>query len=192
MMNKRELRNRSREIRDFMPAADRERLDNAIEGHLLGWKIYRESRSVFCYVSFRSEASTSGILHAALASGKTLSVPRVSPEENEMRAFVVRDLERDLKPGFYGIPEPLPHCPETVLIDLVIAPGLAFTRGGDRLGYGGGFYDRFIHNHRNITICGITYDSCLVEALPVKEHDRGVDYLITESGVRMTVRGENG
>jgi 5-formyltetrahydrofolate cyclo-ligase len=175
-------------VRDSIPREEKEYLDRSVLGHLLGWRIYRDSRCIFCFVSFRSEIDTRGILEAALEGGKTVAVPRVDPRAHEMRAFVIRDPARDLTPGFHGILEPAAFCEEARddAIELVIAPGLAFTPRGDRIGYGGGFYDRFLKMHYNIINCALTYDRLVVDSLPVKEHDRAVDYLITETGVKQT------
>jgi 5-formyltetrahydrofolate cyclo-ligase len=160
-------------------------MDKSVLGHLLGWNIYRDARGIFCFVSFRSEIETRGILLDALADGKTVAVPRVDVHAKEMKAYVIKDLERDLAPGFREILEPDISCEEARAdaIELIIAPGIAFTPRGDRLGYGGGFYDRFIEMHYAIINCALTYDRLVVGALPVKEHDRVVDYLITETGV---------
>jgi 5-formyltetrahydrofolate cyclo-ligase len=187
-LGKGDFRSAYRKIRDSIPRDQKESMDRSIFGHLLGWRVYRDARGIFCFVSFRSEIDTMGILEAALAEGKTVAVPRIDPLAKEMKAYVVGDLKRDLTPGFYGILEPELSCEEARddAIELVIAPGLAFTPRGDRLGYGGGFYDRFIKKHYTIASCALTYDRLVVDALPVKEHDRAVDYLITETGVKPT------
>jgi 5-formyltetrahydrofolate cyclo-ligase len=191
-LKKSDCRSAYLKVRDSIPRSEKESLDRSVFRSLHGWEIYRCARGIFCFVSFRSEIDTRGILLAALAEGKTVSVPKVVASAREMKAYVVRDLERDLRPGYCGIPEPGVACEEARedAIDLIIAPGIAFTTRGDRLGYGGGFYDRFFKMHYTITNCALTYDRLVVEALPVKEHDRAVDYLITETGVTATRSGE--
>jgi 5-formyltetrahydrofolate cyclo-ligase len=187
-LRKSDCRSAYLKIRDSIPREEKESMDRCVLNSLLGWEIYRDARGIFCFVSFRSEIDTRGILLAALAEGKTVSVPRVDAGAKEMKAYVVRDLERDLQPGYCGIFEPIVSCEEARddAIDLIIAPGIAFTPRGDRLGYGGGFYDRFFKMHYTIKNCALTYDRLVVDALPVKEHDRAVDYLITERGVMPT------
>ena len=97
----------------------------------------------------------------------------------------------DLKSGAYGILEPSDSCEEVDYcdIDIVITPGLAFTLKGDRLGYGGGYYDRFLIQYPAITRCALTYDRLILGSLPVKENDVPVDYLISEIGVKTTESG---
>ena len=109
-----------------------------------------------------------------------------------MDACVIADLSSSLKPGYYGIMEPHKHC-EVIdyrILDLIITPGLAFTLNGERLGYGGGFYDRFMELHGDAVSCALSYDQFIIEELPVKEHDLPVDYVITESGVNPALRGK--
>jgi 5-formyltetrahydrofolate cyclo-ligase len=193
-LRKGDLRAAYRRVRDSIPREEKESLDRAVQDHLLNWRMYRDARCIFCFVSFRSEIDTRGIVKAALEAGKTVTAPRVDQRAREMKAYVIRDPLRDLTPGFYGIFEPVECCEEALYddIDLLIAPGLAFTARGDRLGYGGGFYDSFMKMHYNLINCALTYDRFIADSLPVKEHDRAVDYLITESGVKKTARGDHG
>ena len=107
-----------------------------------------------------------------------------------MRAFVIEDTRSSLEPGAYGILQPVEGCPELDYrnLELIIAPGLAFTRRGERLGYGGGFYDRFMERHRHATVCALTYNCLMLDELPVKDHDLPVDHVITETGVFSVLR----
>ncbi len=102
-----------------------------------------------------------------------------------MRAYIIDAVDSCLTPGEYGIYEPTSSCKELSYSDLelIIAPGLSFTFQGDRLGYGGGFYDRFMKKHNHAVTCALTYDRLIMDYLPVKDYDLPVDYLITESGV---------
>ncbi|RKX96232.1 MAG: 5-formyltetrahydrofolate cyclo-ligase, partial [Spirochaetes bacterium] len=79
------------------------------------------------------------------------------------------------------------ECPEADYskLDLIIAPGLAFTKKGERLGYGGGYYDRFLSKYSEIPVCALTYEALITDSLPVKENDIAVDYLITEKGIKI-------
>jgi 5-formyltetrahydrofolate cyclo-ligase len=158
--------------------------------HLLSWGKYLSSRHLFCYVSFRSEVNTFPIIVTSLGMGKTVSVPRIDMDSGEMRAYVIQDTGPSLESGAYGILEPVRGCTELDYekLELIIAPGLAFTPQGLRLGYGGGFYDRFMARHAHATVCALTYDRLIVDQIPVKEHDIPVDYLVTESGVKSAKR----
>jgi 5-formyltetrahydrofolate cyclo-ligase len=186
------LRKRIQSIRDNIPKDEKERLDAAIAAHLISWEAYRSSKALFCFVSFRSEINTRPILEKSIQLDKTVSVPKINLASGEMRAFIIDDFESCLEPGEYGILEPVSSCRELDYshLDLIITPGLAFTSRGERLGYGGGFYDRFIERHFQATICALVYDRLVLNEIPVKEHDVPVDYLITESGVKAVLRGD--
>jgi 5-formyltetrahydrofolate cyclo-ligase len=136
-------------------------------------------------VSFRSEVNTYAILKKSIQFDKVVSAPRINLSSGEMRAYIIDAVDSCLAPGEYGIFEPVSSCKELSYSDLelIIAPGLCFTLRGDRLGYGGGFYDRFMQKHSHAVTCSLTYSRLILEYLPVKEHDLPVDYLITESGV---------
>ena len=167
-------------------------MDASITEHIISWDIYRSSKALFCFVSFRSEVNTFPLIDKSLKLGKIVSVPRVNLSTNEMDACVIDDLSSSLEPGYFGILEPQKVCEilDYRSLELIITPGLAFTLHGERLGYGGGFYDRFIERHGQAVSCALAYDRFILEELPVKEHDLPVDYVITESGVIPALRGK--
>ena len=180
-------------IRSAVPREQKAVLDRLIARNLLSWPLFQLSRTVLCYVSYRSEIDTERIVTGALESGKRIAVPRIDKENSMMRFFYLGTKgKNELERGAYGIMEPTGESEEVEYgeIDLVITPGLAFTLRGDRLGYGGGYYDRFLQGHAGVPRCALTYDSLILESLPVKENDVSVDYLITESGVKITKSGE--
>ena len=137
-------------------------------------------QTVYCYASFGGEVDTFGLMDALWQQGFSLALPRVT--RNRMDFYLVEG-RNDLVPGFRNIPEPAEHCkaahcPESV----VITPGTAFTRAGDRMGYGGGFYDRFFSEepeHRKVAVC---YPFQIFSELPTEEHDRQMDDIITGEG----------
>ena len=133
--------------------------------------------TVYLYASFGGEADTFGLMDALWQQGFSVALPRVAGER--MDFYRVRGLE-DLVPGFRDIPEPAKHC---VKVDcpqaVVITPGTAFTRAGDRMGYGGGFYDRFFSEepeHKRVAVC---YPFQIFQELPTEEHDRRMDIVLT-------------
>ena len=189
-MKKPDLRKRAESIRNGISVKEKERLDREILEHLQSWKTYRSSTHLFCYVSFRSEVDTIPIIETSLRMGKTVAVPRINMDTGEMKALVIENTGPSLEPGAYGILEPAEGCVELDYrkLDLIIAPGLAFTSRGERLGYGGGFYDRFMERHIHATACALSYDCLMLDQIPVKGHDIPVDYVITESGVHTSIR----
>ena len=192
-MTKKEMREKAQELRDNIRASDKKIFDKSISQNLFSWKCYQKARCIFCFVSFRSEVNTFNILETSIAEGKTIAVPQINLKTGEMKAKVIKDLKKDLCPGEYGILEPTAPCREVDYskLNLIIAPGLAFTLTGARLGYGGGYYDRFIQKNSSIPVCTLAYHVQIIDYLPIKKHDIPVDYLITEKGLINTGRGKH-
>ena len=107
--------------------------------------------------------------------------PRCQPG-NRLEFCIVRDIEQDLQPGAMNIPEPAAHtqCVSPDEIDLLIVPGVAFTRQGERLGYGGGYYDRFIPLCHQAEILALAFDTQMLESIPTEAHDLRIGLILTE------------
>lgn len=187
---KAEIRARIIAGREALPQALRREWCAAITERLLALEGYRNARTVAAYASFRAEFDTAGFIASALAAGKRVALPRVAANRERLEFCFIEDPARDLAPGTWGIPEPGLHCerlPEGAAVDLVLAPGVAFTRRGDRLGYGRGYYDRFIAAlpGRPLRVAA-AYSMQVLEDLPVEAHDRGMDVLVTEGETLFT------
>lgn len=128
--------------------------------------VYKNSESIFCYASVNNEVSLDTLIEDAFKNGKKVAFPKV--EGNNIRFYHVKTLE-DLAPGYFEIPEPDSSMPAKEG-DVVIVPGVAFSKNGERLGYGGGFYDRFL-SENDIYSIGVGYDFQIIPSLPVEEHD---------------------
>ena len=137
---------------------------------------YRQAKTVYGYLPYNQEVRTVPMLEQALRDGKRVAVPKVYGDT--MRFIYLSDLTQVAK-GYAGIPEPIADEPVADDPDaLVLMPGLAFTRQGDRMGYGGGFYDKFLAAepaHPTVALC---YDFQIVEALPTEEYDIPVDLVL--------------
>lgn len=153
---------------------------------LLASSVWRKSRSLVVYVAIRSEVETSRLIEAALAEGKRLFVPRVTGK-GAMTALPVADAAA-LSPGFMGIPEPPPIGRPLTHADLVVVPGVAFSWGGLRLGYGGGYYDRFFEAFPESFRVGLLFGGQLVRDIPEETHDVRMNALIID-GIWLRVRG---
>ena len=131
-------------LRDALPPDLRKRHSGRIARQILSSERWQAARTVFCYVSVGSEVDTRTLLDAALAAGKRLLTPRCRPG-GSMDACSL-DALTGLCPGRYGIPEPPREAPPAAPgeIDLALVPGLAFDRSGGRIGFGCGYYDRFL------------------------------------------------
>lgn len=179
------LRQSVLEQRLALPAALIAGLSERVRTHLVSHPVWRASRVVLGYASFRNEVDTFPLLAVILAEGKELVLPRVDRGRRSLDLLRVRDLRVDLGPGYQGIPEPNPlRCPpaDPRVIDLVLVPGVVFDRRGFRLGYGGGYYDRLLESLPRAVRVGLGFSLQVVDELPVLSHDLPVDILVTEEG----------
>ena len=137
---------------------------------------YRQAKTIYGYLPYNQEVRTVAMLQRALEDGKRVAVPKCYGDE--MRFIYLTDLSQ-VEKGYCGIPEPI--ADEPVADDptaLVLMPGLAFDPQGHRIGYGGGFYDKFLAaepNHPTLALC---YDFQMLEHLETEAFDIPVDYVI--------------
>jgi 5-formyltetrahydrofolate cyclo-ligase len=182
---KKALRERILGLRDALSAEGRQRMSGRIVGSILDLEGYRGARVVLAYMGFGSELATDALVAHGLAAGKAMVLPKVNPETRMLDLYLVRDPERDLCRGVWGIREPDPQrcAPASAEdIEFVLVPGVAFDAGGRRLGYGGGYYDRILARcGRALRVAG-AFSVQLVEAVPVEPFDQLVDVVVTEEG----------
>ena len=165
--------------RKALPQDYTARAGEKIQARVLSSPRYLSARSVFLYVSTADEPATGRILQQALADGKEVYVPRC--EGSRMLAVRIRGTE-ELRPGPLGIPEPPGRdCPKTAPeLDLILVPCVSASPGGQRLGHGGGFYDRFLAEGADRAVC-LCFDAMLSPDLPMEETDIVIPHLVTES-----------
>lgn len=156
-----------------------------------------ERNHFFIYCSYQSEVDTLMLLQRCLAEGKSVSVPLTVPQKSELLAVAITDPAIELSPGYKGIPEPSPSLAELrrvspQSIDIAIIPGAVFDRSGYRLGYGGGYYDRFLVTKAPQAYrIGLAFSLQLVNRIPALSHDAPLDMLITEKDVFVWPRSKN-
>jgi len=177
-MDKPVLRQHYRAVRSAIPEADRQERSGALEALAMTIERLEHAGSVFVYVSSGSEAGTHELIAALLNQGKTVAVPRVTSDTGVMQPVVIHALD-DFAPGRFGIPEPTTHEPFEETPDVTIVPGLAFTRSGDRLGQGGGYYDRYLVQHPATYKIGLCFNEQLADTLPGDAHDIPMDEVVT-------------
>ena len=175
-MDKKELRKKYTKVR--AEVEDKEGKDKLIRKNLRELDIYKKAKSVFVFISYKSEVDTRGIIEDILADGKKLLVPLV--KGSEMIAVEVKGID-DLEPNKMGILEPK-SGKEVTDVDLTITPGLAFDKDGYRLGYGGGYYDKFFAKVDTVRM-GIGYSDQYVESIVHEDYDKALEYLLTEEGL---------
>ncbi|HCC55116.1 MAG TPA: 5-formyltetrahydrofolate cyclo-ligase [Desulfobulbaceae bacterium] len=170
--------------RDGLSVEERQLKSRFITDRLLALPEFAGARNILTYVSFRSEVETLPLIAHCLQKGITVSVPLTLVTEHRLLAYAITDPGRDLAPGYCGILEPLPTLPllDPVSIELVVMPGSVFDMRGGRLGYGGGYYDRFLQNAVPKALrIGLAFDLQVVKDVPQTGHDQQLDYLVTES-----------
>ena len=178
-MDKKALRREIGAKKRALSAAEIEARSAILADKLYATGQYRQARSLYAYLSFNQEVRTSPIIQRAWADGKRVAVPKVVGDD---MVFIWIDSFDNLAPqGAFNITEPIENGPvasdETALI---LMPGLAFDPQGHRVGYGGGFYDRYLAaqpHHPTVALC---YDFQLYDHLDVEDHDVFVDVVITE------------
>jgi len=173
-------------VRNGIPPSVRRRLGERIINALQRLNEFRTARHVMSYVAIKGEVQTEELIRECIRSGKTVSIPCCDPASGLISAAVVRDFDRDLSPGCYGIPEPAREQRNTVdgnEIDLVIVPGVGFDWTGVRLGWGKGCYDRFLTQANRAVKIGLAYEAQVLPLIKPGDHDVAVDKIVTEERV---------
>lgn len=178
-MTKSELRKKLKYMRDSIPDGKRSEFSKAICDRITDLKQYKDVGTVLVFVSIGSEVETCGIISDALKKEKTVGVPYISDGEMCFRKIVSLS---DLIPGKYNIPTADDNCTEIRNFDncLCIVPCLSVDNDGYRLGYGGGYYDRFLAKNKNINTIAVCFDELLSTTLPHNEFDIKVSMVVTE------------
>jgi len=143
------------------------------------WKVVPDALSLAAYMPIRGEVDVRPLMLRWLERGRRLFLPRVRGRELEM--VEVTDLKRDLAPGRFGILEPRGEGGSELPL-VVLVPGVVFDREGYRIGYGAGFYDRFLAAKGERVAIGVAYRFQIVDSLPHDEHDRKMMLVVCEEG----------
>ena len=190
------LRKQYEALRGSIDPSTRQEASSAIYRQLFELDVWREASLLCGYVSVRGEIDTLPILQKALDEGKTLALPCTITGAREGR-MIFRKLTPPrldiLEVKRFGILEPSEHCPEVspqeLSHSLMLLPGLAFDADGYRLGYGGGYYDRYIANANDqgvdIPTVALSFDCMIVQSLPKNEYDIPAHIIVTERRVHI-------
>jgi len=173
--------------RDRLAPEDRSRKSGLIEENLWLLEEIAGSEILFIYVNFRSEVETLPLIRHCLAQGKRVAVPLTDLRNSRLLPFAVNDPDQDLQPGYCGIQEPVQGRLAAIdprAIETVILPGSVFDEQGGRLGYGGGYYDRFLANDApQARRVGIAFEQQIVPQLPQLLHDKRLHIVVTEKRI---------
>ena len=175
-MDKKALRREIREKKRAMSQAEIISRSEKLGELFLKSQAYQNAKTISGYLPYNQEVRTVPMLEQALRDGKRVAVPKIYGDT--MRFLYLEDLSK-VEKNDMGIPEPVADTP--VAEDktaLVLMPGLAFTKQGDRMGYGGGFYDRFLAGEPDHPTLALCYDFQIVDSLPTEEFDIPVDTVL--------------
>ncbi|WP_457573617.1 5-formyltetrahydrofolate cyclo-ligase [Desulfolithobacter sp.] len=187
--DRQKLREQILERRHSLTLAEQEEKSRRIVENILSLPETEQAETIFVYVNFRDEVRTTGFIKWCLTKGRMVSVPLTIVRPPGLLAVRITDPARDLTPGYCGIPEPLPELAarqsvDPATIDLVLVPGSVFDSRGGRLGYGGGFYDRYLcYQAPQAKRIGLAYELQLVDRVPVEPHDQLMDRVVTEERI---------
>ena len=175
-MDKQALRKEIREKKRAMTEAEIVSKSEKLGVLFAASEAYRQANTIYGYLPYNQEVRTTQMLQRALADGKKVAVPKCYG--NEMHFIYLDDLSK-VEKGYCGIPEPIEDGP--IADDktaLVLMPGLAFDPQGHRMGYGGGFYDKFLEKEPNHPTLALCYDFQMFDHLETESHDIPVDTVI--------------
>ncbi len=182
-MTKAELRLKLKEKRASIPMEKKKEFDSAILSHIIRSELFQKASMILLYVPVGSEISVLELARTARSMGKPIAFPRCDTESETMEFYMLLP-EARLSPGAYHIPEPPEDAPLCVPDEqaLCILPGLSFDVYGNRIGYGKGYYDKYLENFPGVAM-GVLYASTMLKRIPTAEHDRPVHCMVTEHGL---------
>lgn len=174
-MDKSQLRDDFCTLRECLPAESVASISTALCRRLATWQVLRQARTVLTYLAFRNELDLGDLFD--LLPRINWVVPRiVEGQRMTLHPYDPAHLVRHR----FGMLEPAPDLPvvDPTVLDIVLVPGVAFDPSGGRLGFGGGYYDRFLLTTPALRV-GVTHDDCLADELPCGEHDQRMDWVVT-------------
>ena len=182
--DKKALRREMIARRDAIPATQRERSAERLVAKLAALPEYAAARSVLATMAIGSEWPTRAFIDRARADGKSIVLPRITAPPRRLEIHVVGDMEHDLIPGIWDIPEPDPaRCPKVDFaeMDFALVPALAVDRAGYRLGYGAGYFDRLLTGRGARPFCVTALPAAFIlGSVPRESHDIPVDRVVSD------------
>lgn len=167
-----------------LPEVRKKQIEKKLSRNLFNSKLWKKANVIGLTCSTEIEWNTMPIIQKAWSEGKGVAVPKTDSTKSTMKFYLIKN-EGQLKVGYGNILEPIIELSRFIdkfEIDLLIVPGIVFDKYGYRIGFGGGYYDRFLTNFTNETV-SLLSSKQLVDKLPIEKHDINVQYLITETGL---------
>lgn len=173
------MRSKFRDILSQMPIKTRAMKSREITSRLSQEKLFQGASAIFTYVALPHEVQTLGLIKQALRLGKKVFAPKIKGRNLNFEIREILDANKGLKKGRYGVLEPVSKKKiKAPKLDLIIVPGLAYDKKGNRLGRGGGYFDRFLENAKSIPKVGLAFKEQMVRKIPMEAHDVPVDHVI--------------
>ncbi len=174
------IRKKMKVIRGHLSRDEQAKKSDLILKNLFSLVELKKAQTVFTYLSFGNEVSTKELTNKLLKLNKTVCVPRII--NGDIKPIIIKSLD-DLIKNKFGYYEPSSDFPIAKNVDICITPGLAFTKSGKRLGYGGGYYDRYFSSHPNVLKVALAFEAQVLKTLPTTDQDQLIDILITEKEI---------
>lgn len=185
-MDKKTLRKEILQKRATLSTENILEYSDIIESKLYETDSYKEAKTIMSFISFSDEIHTHEIIKGSIKLGKSIVVPVTIPKTREMKVSQVLDFS-ELEIGYYNILTPKKEFIRFVdpnTIDLILVPGVVFARNGYRVGYGGGYYDRFFSKlNKEVKKIGLAFDLQIVDKVPTDSFDIPIDLIITEKEI---------
>lgn len=184
-MNKAKLRKEFLQKRSSLDDFSLKQINNKIFQRFINSKIYKDSNNIMIYISFDTEVNTHIIIDHIISQGKKVIVPITDSENKKLIPSELHSMN-ELELGFYNILTPKKEFirvfnPDD--IDLIVVPGIVFDKKGYRIGYGGGYYDRFLKNLSSTYKISLCYDFQLIDSVPNEDYDILIDSILTEKRI---------
>jgi len=184
--NKKKSRSKIKKLLEQLPVSVLKEKSSSIQSRLYSLNGYKNSSFIMCYLSTGREVSTFEVIETALSENKKVAVPLILESQNIMLPCEISNL-KDLEPGPWGILQPIKEKIKNIplkIVDLIIVPGIAFDKNGNRIGRGKGFYDRFLKSvPPSIPKIALAFSCQIAEKIPTTRNDIAMDKIITEDGV---------
>jgi 5-formyltetrahydrofolate cyclo-ligase len=185
-MNKELLRKELLHKRNALSLKEIENKSNEIFLKIISTEEYKNATTIMFYISKGNEVSTIKIIEHAFKNKKEVCVPKTDIIKHILHPIKINALEGELKKGHFGIHEPLYEEKKVIPlhnINLIVLPGIAFDTNGHRLGWGKGYYDKFLEKHGKIHKAGLAFEFQILPELPKDKHDIPVNMIVTEERV---------
>ncbi|KDR94838.1 5-formyltetrahydrofolate cyclo-ligase [Peptoclostridium litorale DSM 5388] len=188
MIDKSSFRKNALSERSNMPDRAVCKKSDSIFNALVSMNEFKKAQNIMLYVDFKNEVKTDRLIRHIIDSGKNAIVPISVIKGRKLIPSLLKDPDAELAVSTYGVKEPKKEFTRPFdkdSIDIVIVPGVAFGENGCRMGYGAGFYDRFIHSIQNnsLVTIGVAFELQVYDFIPCDDHDIILDYIVTENRI---------